>query len=102
MSPKQRAELAALAKVPDTAIDVRGIPEVTNWNAAEVGKFYRPRKQVVTIRLDADILAWFKARSLKYQTTVNQVLRDHVIKSAGVSTARSQKRRSQRRKLASG
>ena len=59
LSPKQKAELTALAKLPDKAIDTRDIPEVANWDGAEIGRFYRPRKQIVTIRLDADILAWF-------------------------------------------
>lgn len=89
MSPRQKAELTALVKRPDSAIDTRDIPEVTNWDEAEIGKFYRPRKQIVTIRLDADILAWFKARSRKYQTALNQALRDHVTKGARRSNARS-------------
>jgi uncharacterized protein (DUF4415 family) len=83
MSPSQRSELAALAKLSDKAINTRDIPEVTDWDGAEVGKFYRPRKQIVTIRLDADILAWFKARSRKYQTAVNQALRDHITVGKG-------------------
>jgi uncharacterized protein (DUF4415 family) len=87
MSPRQTAELAALAKLPDRAIDTRDIPELTNWDGSEIGKFYRPRKQIVTIRLDADILSWFKARSRKYQTAVNQVLRDYVTKGARLSNA---------------
>jgi uncharacterized protein (DUF4415 family) len=85
MGSSQTAELAALAKLPDEEIDTRDIPEIKDWRAAEIGKFYRPRKQSVTIRLDADILAWFKARSPKYQTAVNRVLRDHVMKDAGPS-----------------
>ena len=102
MSPRQRAELAALAKRPDKAIDTRDIPEVTSWGEAEIGKFYRPRKQIVTIRLDADILAWFKLRSRKYQTAVNQALRDHVTKGARRSDARSSIGKVQRRKSAGG
>lgn len=88
MSLRQKAELAALAKLPDDQIDTQDIPEVTDWRGAEIGRFYRPRKQIVTIRLDADILAWFKARSPKYQTAVNRVLRDHVMKDAGHSGRR--------------
>ena len=55
MSPKQRTELAALARLPDKAIDTHDIPELTNWEHAEIGKFYRPRKQIVTMRLDAGV-----------------------------------------------
>jgi uncharacterized protein (DUF4415 family) len=102
MSPRQRAELAALAKRADSEIDIRDIPEIADWSKAEVGKFYRPRKQIVTIRLDADILAWFKARSRKYQTAVNQVLRDHVTKGARRSDTRPSIAKAQRRKSARG
>jgi uncharacterized protein (DUF4415 family) len=35
-------------------------------------------KQIVTIRLDIDMLAWFKAAGPGYQTRVNQVLRDYM------------------------
>ena len=41
----------------------------------EVGRFYRPIKQAVSLRLDADVLAWFRARGKKYQTYMNEVLR---------------------------
>lgn len=35
-------------------------------------------KQIVTIRLDVDMLDWFKAAGPGYQTRINQVLRDHM------------------------
>ena len=79
-SLSQKRELARLTKLADRDIDVSDIPEVTDWSKAETGRFYRPRKQIVTIRLDADVLDWFRARSEKYQTAVNQVLRDHMIR----------------------
>jgi uncharacterized protein (DUF4415 family) len=37
--------------------------------------FYRPRKQAVTLRLDADVLAWFRASGPGYQTRINKLLR---------------------------
>ncbi len=36
------------------------------------------RKQPVHIRLDADILAWFRAQGPRYQTRINAVLRAYV------------------------
>lgn len=54
-STKQQAkELAALAAMPDEAIDTSDIPEVTDWSRAVVGRFYRTVKKSVTIPLDAD------------------------------------------------
>jgi uncharacterized protein (DUF4415 family) len=40
-----------------------------------VGRFYRPIKSPVSLRVDADVLAWFRSRGKKYQTYINQVLR---------------------------
>jgi len=59
---KQRAELAALTRLDNAAIDTREMPEVRDWSGAERGRFYRPVKQQITLRLDADVVAWFKRR----------------------------------------
>ena len=45
-----------LRKMKDEDIDLSDIPEITDWSGAVVGKFYRPVKQSLTIRLDADVL----------------------------------------------
>lgn len=71
-------EMAALEAMTDDEIDTSDIPETTNWRNAEVGKFYRPIKKSVTIRIDADILDWFKSQDGRYQTKINQVLRNYV------------------------
>ena len=38
-------------------------------------QYYRPIKKPVTLRLDADVLAWFKKQGRGYQTRINQALR---------------------------
>jgi uncharacterized protein (DUF4415 family) len=43
--------------------------------AMKIGDFYRPLKKPVTVRLDADVLAWFKKDGRRYQTRINQALR---------------------------
>jgi len=43
-----------------------------NVNLAEL---YRPLKKPVTLRLDADVLAWFKKEGSRYQTRINRALR---------------------------
>ena len=43
---------------------------------AELARFYRPLKQPVTLRLDADVLAWFKKQGRGYQTRINRALRE--------------------------
>ena len=76
------AELARLAAMPDRDIDTSGIPETLGWSKAVVGKFYRPVKTQVTLRIDADVLHWFKTHSGKYQSAVNAVLREHVVRKS--------------------
>ena len=74
-SKKQTKELAALAALRDEEIDLTDLPEVLDWSGAVVGKYYRPIKKSLTIRLDADVLAWLKAQGRGYQTRINQMLR---------------------------
>ena len=70
-----RKELENLAKLPDDQIDLSDIPEITDWSGAVQGKFYRPIKKSLTIRLDSDVLAWLKSAGPGYQTRINQLLR---------------------------
>ena len=41
----------------------------------EVGRFYRPIKQQIGLRVDADVLSWLRSRGSRYQTHMNEVLR---------------------------
>ena len=41
----------------------------------EIAEMYRPIKKPVTLRLDADVIAWFKAQGRGYQTRINRALR---------------------------
>ncbi len=81
LTRKQRAEIKALAALPEDRIDTREIPEVRDWSGAKRGLFYRPVKKQLTLRLDADVVAWFKDRARKgkgYQTDMNRALREYV------------------------
>jgi uncharacterized protein (DUF4415 family) len=40
-----------------------------------ISDFYRPLKKPVTLRLDADVIAWFKKDGRRYQTRINAALR---------------------------
>ena len=76
VTKKMVEELTRLAAMPDGQIDLSDIPEVTDWSGGVVGKYYRPIKKPLTIRLDADVLAWFKKQGSGYQTRINRVLRE--------------------------
>jgi uncharacterized protein (DUF4415 family) len=59
----------------DSDIDTTDIPPVLDWSKAVVGKFYRPIKKPLTIRLDADVLDWLRGQGKGYQTRINALLR---------------------------
>jgi uncharacterized protein (DUF4415 family) len=76
LSAEKRRELQKLAKRPDSEIDCSDIPEIRELPSdAVIGRFYRPKKTRVTIRLDSDVLAWLKVLGEGYQTRINKYLR---------------------------
>jgi uncharacterized protein (DUF4415 family) len=81
LTTRQKRELQALAKMPEDKIDTSDIPELPPgaWKKAVRGKWYRPVKQAVSIRLDADVLAWLRAKGDGYQTKVNGLLRKQML-----------------------
>ena len=74
-SRQLNSELAVLRRQKDEDIDLSDIPELTGASRAVIGKFYRPIKKPVTIRLDADVLGWLKSKGSGYQTRINAILR---------------------------
>jgi len=81
LTPDQKAELEALAQLPEDQINMRDIPEQRDWSGARRGVFFRPVKQQITLRLDADLIDWFRRHPKQdagYQTTINQALREYV------------------------
>ncbi len=71
-------EALALQNMKDSDIDTSDIPEILNFSTDNRGRFYRPVKQSVTLRLDADLLSWFRRHNEKYQTAINKVLREYM------------------------
>jgi uncharacterized protein (DUF4415 family) len=86
LTEDQKAQLERLRSLPDEDIDTSDIPEADEdfWARAVRNPFFRPVKQQLTLRLDADLVAWFKAQSPDgrgYQTAINDALRHHVRRS---------------------
>jgi uncharacterized protein (DUF4415 family) len=82
--PEIQAEIDALTaskQLPRTDL----IPEATgDWSGAKRGLFYRPVKQQITLRLDADVIDWFKKHHPQgegYQTSINRALREYVMQN---------------------
>jgi uncharacterized protein (DUF4415 family) len=65
------------AAKPETEIDLSDVPATTerDWRGAERGKFYRPVKRQLTVRIDADVIEWLKSQGRGYQSRLNQILR---------------------------
>ena len=74
LTAEQQAELETLATRPNSAIDYSDIPPIE-----EASHFYRPVKEMTTIRLDADILAWLRSQGKGYQTKINTILRREML-----------------------
>jgi uncharacterized protein (DUF4415 family) len=81
LSRAKKAELKTLRALPDEAIDTGDIPEIRDWSGAKRGLFYRPVKQQLTLRLDADVIAWFKRTGRGYQSRINAALREYAGKA---------------------
>lgn len=81
--------IAAIARIPDSLIDTSDIPEWTKDDFTQAVPFhslYKPRKEQVTARIDADVLAWLKSFGKGYQTLMNELLRKEMVESKKKST----------------
>jgi uncharacterized protein (DUF4415 family) len=83
LTDRQKQELKALADMPDTDIDYSDIPALDEsfWKNAVRNPLYRPTKTSTTIRMDSDVLVWLKSQGKGYQTRVNAILREAMLRS---------------------
>lgn len=85
LTPEQQADIKALAGIKDEDIDYSDSPPLTEefWKGAKPWRdrhLYRPTKTSTTIRLDSDVLDWFKSQGKGYQTRVNSILRKQMLR----------------------
>jgi uncharacterized protein (DUF4415 family) len=78
LTAKELKELKALEGRPIDTSDIPELPAGAFKNAVR-GRFYRPVKQAVSLRLDADVIAWLKKDGEGYQTRANQMLRERML-----------------------
>src|SRR2546430_4649759 len=83
LTKEQKRDIRAIAAKRDEDIDFSDAPAVVDWSEAEIGKFYRPTKKPVTMRLDSDVIAWLKADGRGYQTKANWLLRHAMLNFTG-------------------
>ncbi len=84
LTAAERAELKALAALPDDTIDYSDIPPLDEsfWARAVPNPFFKPVKTHASVRIDADVMAWLKSEGKGYQTRMNAILREAMLKSA--------------------
>jgi len=78
LEPISEKRLRELAAIPDDEIDFSDIPELDEAWFAEAVVWTPPSKKQITLRLDDDIIAFFKESGKGYQTRMNAVLRAFV------------------------
>jgi uncharacterized protein (DUF4415 family) len=96
LTKEQKRDIRAIAAKRDEDIDFSDAPAVVDWSGAEIGKFYRPTKKPVTMRLDSDVIAWLKADGRGYQTKANWLLRQAMTHLSERTRTTSGKRHSRR------
>jgi uncharacterized protein (DUF4415 family) len=82
LSASAKKRLAALAQVPDELIDYSDIPPLDErfWKNAIRNPYYKPVKKQLTVRLDADLIAWLRNAGKGYQTRINSILREQMLR----------------------
>lgn len=83
LTDEQKAEVKALSAMPDSEIDDSDIPPLDEvfWKNAMRNPFYKPTKTSTTVRVDSDVLAWLKSQGKGYQTRINTILRQAMLRS---------------------
>ena len=74
---KGKTDWKRLDAMKDEDIDLNDIPELDD-EFFENAELRLPEKKSVTIRLDADVLEWFKKQGKGYQTRINKLLRAYM------------------------
>lgn len=76
-----RADLARLRRVSEREIQATSPPELADlpddfWDDATVVE--PSAKQPISLRVDTDVLRWFKTQGPRYQSRINAVLRSYM------------------------
>jgi len=77
MKKSSKTNWDTVSKLTDKDIDTSDIAELSDDFFAEA-ILHVPSKQSVTLRVDTDVLIWFKGQGKGYQTRINQLLRSYM------------------------
>lgn len=83
LDPEVQDRLRPATTLPDDRINLSDpdAPETLDWSGAVRGRFYKPVKKLKSLCIDADVLAFFEAQGPGYQTRINNVLREAMLKA---------------------
>ena len=83
LDPETQARLLAIESLPDDRINLSDpeAPETLDWSGSVRGRVYKPIKKLKSLRIDADVLAFFEAQGPGYQTRINNVLRQSMLQA---------------------
>jgi len=83
LTQERKAELKLLADMPHSNIDYSDIAPLTEefWQHATPNPYYKPIKMPATVRIDADVMAWLKRQGKGYQTRMNAILREAMMRT---------------------
>jgi uncharacterized protein (DUF4415 family) len=77
------AQLTQLRAAEGSEPDTSDIPEAPADNWRYACRFYKPRKEAISLRLDADVLDWLRHGSERYQSEINRILRERMEAEVG-------------------
>ncbi|MEI8325587.1 MAG: BrnA antitoxin family protein [Betaproteobacteria bacterium] len=82
LTTRQPAHIAVLRARPLSEVDTSDIPELTAefWKGTVRNPFYKPTKTATTLRVDSDVLVWLRSKGKGYQTRLNVILREAMLK----------------------
>lgn len=83
LTEERMAELKAMAEAPDSEIDYSDIPPLDDafWARAVPNPFFKPVKTHASVRIDSDVMVWLKSQGKGYQTRMNAILREAMLRS---------------------
>ena len=83
LTEERKTELKALAELPDEQNDYSDMPPLTAefWKNAATNPFYKPVKVHASVRIDSDVMAWLKSQGKGYQTRMNAILREAMLRT---------------------
>jgi len=77
-APNRKLKSFALFRRGDNLDPDNPVMPPEAWDGAAIGKYYRPRKTLISLRIDNEILDWLKSKGDGHLTRINEILRERM------------------------